>query len=76
MLSGHTHQGQIFPFNLIVRLFFKNFYGLYQNVKSWLYVTSGSGQWGPPMRLFTRAEIAVLRLHAPKAGQDAAASPR
>jgi len=62
MLSGHTHEGQIFPFNLIVRLVYPYFHGLYEKDGSWLYVTSGTGQWGPPMRLFTRAEIVRLTL--------------
>ena len=62
MLSGHTHQGQIFPFNLIVRLVYRYFYGLYRIGDSRLYVTSGTGQWGPPMRLFTRTEIVRFTL--------------
>ena len=62
MLSGHTHQGQIFPFGFIVRLVYPNFHGLYRQGASALYVTSGTGQWGPPMRLFTRAEIVRFTL--------------
>jgi len=57
MLSGHTHNGQIFPFNFFVRLQYKNIYGLYEKLKSKLYVSSGSGCWGPNMRLGTRNEI-------------------
>ena len=63
MLSGHTHAGQIFPFGLVGRLFYRHYNGLYRKGSSTLYVTSGTGQWGPPMRLFTRAEIARLTLH-------------
>jgi predicted MPP superfamily phosphohydrolase len=62
MLSGHTHQGQIFPFGLIVRLVYPRFCGLHRIGGSSLYVTSGTGQWGPPMRLFTRAEIVRFTL--------------
>ena len=62
MLSGHTHQGQIFPFGLIVRMVYPYFHGLYRIGRSSLYVTSGTGQWGPPMRLFTRAEIVRFTL--------------
>ena len=51
MLSGHTHNGQIFPFSFFVRLRFKNIYGLYEKLTSKLYVSSGSGCWGPKMRL-------------------------
>ena len=57
MLSGHTHNGQIFPFNYFVRLHFKNIYGLYEKLTSKLYVSSGSGCWGPKMRLGTKNEI-------------------
>ena len=46
MLSGHTHNGQIFPFNSFVRLWFKNIYGLYEKLNSKLYISSGSGCWG------------------------------
>ena len=57
MLSGHTHNGQIFPFNFFVRLQYKNIYGLYAKFKSKLYVSSGSGCWGPKMRLGSKNEI-------------------
>ena len=57
MLSGHTHNGQIFPFNFLVRLQFKTVYGLYERLHSVLYVSSGSGTWGPRMRLGTQNEI-------------------
>ena len=57
MLSGHTHNGQIFPFNFFVRMRFRYIYGLYEKLNSKLYVSSGSGCWGPKMRLGTRNEI-------------------
>ena len=57
MLSGHTHKGQIFPFNIFVRLKFKNVYGLFEDGANRLYVSSGSGTWGPRMRLGTQNEI-------------------
>ena len=62
MLSGHTHNGQIFPFNVLVRLQFKAVYGLYKRGMSQLYVSSGSGTWGPRMRLGTRNEIIHITL--------------
>ena len=62
MLSGHTHNGQIFPFNLFVRIQFKYKYGLYNNNNSFLYVSSGSGPWGPKMRLGTFNEIILFNL--------------
>ena len=57
MLSGHTHNGQIFPFNLLVRLQFKTVHGIYKRFNSTLYVSSGSGTWGPRIRLGTKNEI-------------------
>ena len=63
MLSGHTHNGQIFPFNLFVRIQFKFKFGLYNNNKnSFLYVSSGSGPWGPKMRLGTFNEVILFNL--------------
>lgn len=57
MLSGHTHNGQIFPFNLLVKFKFKYLYGLYEKLNSKLYVSSGSSCWGPKMRLGSNNEI-------------------
>ena len=62
MLSGHTHNGQIFPFNFFVRMQFKFKYGLYSFNNSKLYVSSGSGTWGPKMRLGTFNEIILFHL--------------
>ena len=62
VLAGHTHGGQLFPFNLLERPFFKYFYGLYRDRATEVYVTSGAGTWGPPLRLFTRSELPLLTL--------------
>ena len=62
MLSGHTHNGQIFPFNLFLGLQFKYKYGLHNFINSNLYVSSGSGPWGPKMRLGTFNEIILFNL--------------
>ena len=62
MLSGHTHNGQIFPFNLFVKIQFKYKYGLFANKDSNLYVSSGSGCWGPRMRLGTSNEIVNIEI--------------
>jgi len=62
MMSGHTHNGQIFPFNLLVRMQFRTVYGLFQEKASALYVSSGSGTWGPRMRLGTQNEIVIIEL--------------
>ena len=64
-LAGHTHDGQLFPFNLIIRITYKFVYGLFGGNGSWLYVTSGSGWWGPPMRLFTKSEMVLITLRSP-----------
>ncbi len=62
VLAGHTHAGQIFPNDLIIRFYMKYHYGLYKKNDSYLYTTSGTGTWGPPMRLFARAEIVKITL--------------
>ena len=60
VLSGHTHNGQIFPFNLIVKLKFPHVYGFFKKGNTDLYVSSGSGCWGPRMRLGSNNEIIIL----------------
>ncbi|PIE74186.1 MAG: metallophosphatase [Deltaproteobacteria bacterium] len=63
MLSGHTHAGQIFPFSLLVLLDQPYLHGLYRHDETTqIYVSSGAGFWGPPIRFGAPAEIAVLRL--------------
>lgn len=62
-LSGHTHGGQIFPFNLLAaKLYGWRAHGLYQDGHYHLSVTSGLGTWGPPLRLGTRSEIVLITL--------------
>ena len=63
MLSGHTHAGQIWPFNYFVALRYKYINGLYRKGGSNLYVNPGTFYWGPPMRLFTNNEITVFKLN-------------
>ena len=62
MLSGHTHYGQIWPFHRMVRLRFKYLKGLHKIGDMNLYVSPGSGTWGPPMRLGSRNLITLIRL--------------
>ena len=62
MLSGHTHNGQIFPFNFVVKLQFPQNYGLYKNVNNFLYVSSGSATWGPKIRIGSNNEIIQIEL--------------
>ena len=61
-LSGHTHGGQYFPFNLLVRLFQPFVSGLHRLEQMWLYVSRGTGYWGPPLRLGAPSEITLLEL--------------
>ncbi len=62
MLSGHTHKGQIFPFNLLVNRVFARIAGMYQSGATRLYVSQGTGTWGPVMRLGTKSEITLFEL--------------
>jgi len=62
-LSGHSHNGQLPPWGILVALrYFKYAYGLHRFKKSFIYTSCGTGVWGPPMRLFGRSEIVVFRL--------------
>jgi uncharacterized protein len=63
-LSGHTHGGQIWPFRHLVRLATPFVAGRYSVGAAELYVSRGTGFWGPPMRLFAPAEITELVLRA------------
>ena len=62
MLSGHTHNGQIFPFNLIVKIRFSEIYGLYTSGKNFLYVSSGAATWGPKIRIGSNNELVKVKL--------------
>ncbi len=62
-LSGHTHRGQIFPFTLITALAFPYNSGFYElNGGARLYVSRGTGTWGPPVRFLARPEITIIDL--------------
>jgi predicted MPP superfamily phosphohydrolase len=65
-LSGHVHVGQLPPMDVIVMLVFKYYYGLHRKGTSHIYTTSGTGTWGPPMRLFSRSEIVYIQLRSPE----------
>ena len=56
-LCGHTHDGQMFPGNLVVRFFWENSYGYLQKDRMHNIVTSGVGVFGPDMRVGTKCEI-------------------
>jgi len=61
-LSGHTHGGQFFPWNLFVPLQQPFTAGLNRLRKLWVYTSRGTGYWGPPKRLWAPSEITRLRL--------------
>lgn len=60
-LSGHTHGGQYFPFNYFIRLKHPFVKGLYHYQNTQLYVSQGTGYWGPPLRLGTFPEITLFK---------------
>jgi len=66
-LSGHTHAGQFFPWNLLIGWFQRYPRGLYKLEDLHLYVNQGTGFWGPPNRLGTWGEITHLVLEKPSA---------
>lgn len=63
-LSGHTHGGQIFPWSFFVRLEQPYIAGLFRVRETQLYVSCGTGFWGPPMRVGAPAEITLLTLES------------
>ncbi|WP_033915913.1 metallophosphoesterase [Campylobacter sputorum] len=66
ILCGHTHGGQIFPFHFLVKMVNSYLYGLYEKDKTKIYVTSGTGFWGPPIRLLSSSEIVNFNLKGKK----------
>ena len=66
VLSGHTHGGQIFPFNFLAEKANKYLAGLYEVNGAHLYVSRGVGYWGPPMRFGAPAEITLIQIHPQK----------
>ena len=65
-LSGHTHGGQLWPFDYAIRLDQPSVEGLSRHGDTQLYVTSGAGYWGPPMRIGARPEVTVVELRSPR----------
>ena len=62
-LSGHTHNGQIFPFSLLTRLFYRLHPGLTRLQEgSFAYVSRGSGTWGPPARFLSPPEVTLIEI--------------
>jgi predicted MPP superfamily phosphohydrolase len=62
-ISGHTHGGQIWPFHFLVRATQPAVAGLSRHgARTQLYISRGTGFWGPPLRVFAPSEITVLTL--------------
>jgi uncharacterized protein len=61
-LAGHTHNGQLFPFNIVVGMIYKYNKGLHEYNGTHIYTSQGVGTFGPPMRIATRSEIVILKL--------------
>ncbi|MHB8254814.1 MAG: metallophosphoesterase, partial [Acidiferrobacter sp.] len=62
-LSGHTHKGQMFPLGFLTRLYYPAHAGLFRLAQtSYLYVSRGTGAWGPPFRLFAPPEITIFTI--------------
>lgn len=60
-LYGHSHNGQVYPYNLLAKIAYKGFhYGLKPAGEGLVYTTSGVGTWGPPQRVGTKSEIVVI----------------
>ncbi|MEM7183225.1 MAG: metallophosphoesterase [Spirochaetota bacterium] len=61
-LSGHTHGGQYFPWNFFVPLQQPYVAGLHRHENTWIYVSRGTGYWGPPLRIAAPSEITHILL--------------
>ena len=62
-LHGHTHNGQIWPYSLLLHLAYECPYGYYRKGSTQFFVSSGVGCAGPPYRIGTRSEIVTLHIH-------------
>lgn len=76
VLSGHTHGGQIFPLSLFLRLATPHIAGLARLGRTQIYISRGTGFWGPPMRLGARSEITVIELVGEAASHPDQTMPR
>lgn len=61
-ISGHTHNGQLFPNNLITKITYEVSHGLINKSGTWVFVSSGIGTWGPPIRIGNKPEIVNFRI--------------
>jgi len=63
-ISGHTHGGQFFPWNLLVGFSQPYVSGLHKHANTQIYVSRGTGYWGPPVRVGSPSEITLIKLVA------------
>jgi predicted MPP superfamily phosphohydrolase len=68
MICGHTHGGQYAPWMLVSGLVNRYVSGLHRHGKAQIYVSNGTGYWGPPVRVGAPSEIAEIVLHAEAKG--------
>ena len=68
MISGHTHNGQIWPFHFLVRLRYRLLGGRYEVSGMPVIVCRGTGTWGPRMRLWMPSEMIRIKLRAGRPG--------
>jgi len=61
-LSGHTHNGQVFPLNLINKCVYEKNWGYLRKGKTQYYISCGVGTWGPPVRIASVPEIVQIRM--------------
>lgn len=61
-ISGHTHHGQVFPLNILTDIIYEQSHGYRRWSHSHIYVSSGLSLWGPPFRIGTRSDMAVITL--------------
>ena len=63
-ISGHTHGGQFFPWNLLIGFAQPYVSGLHTHQNTQIYVSRGTGYWGPPVRVGSPSEITLIKLVA------------
>ena len=61
-VSGHTHRGQLFPFNVVTDMIFEQDWGFLRKKGSLFYVSCGVGTWGPPIRTSSRPEVVLFNI--------------
>jgi predicted MPP superfamily phosphohydrolase len=74
VITGHTHGGQFFPWNLVAALGQPYIKGLHNHNGTWIYVSKGTGYWGPPVRLGAQSEITEITLRREKTAESVASS--